>query len=250
MGHGTENVAETSNGIDLTGATNVAVISSYLNDFKCIAGVGGTCTDAHALDGGDDSAGLPEGTWKVYNDFIEASGENILFGGDAKGTSTPKDLEIRMNHLYKVPFWNPRDPDYVQPYPGFNGYIVKNIFELKNAQRVLFEGNRMEYSWGGTRNKVLRSCLLHAVHGRTWTTSQLDTTTSATWGRFQCATAVAQQVLLIPQCLMVLAPSPTRQCRQVELARQSRRRRKRNLLPRHRIDGTGIERVHGQCALE
>ena len=147
--HGTENVAETSNGIDLTGATNVAVISSYLNDFKCIAGVGGTCTDAHALDGGDDSAGLPEGTWKVYNDFIEASGENILFGGDAKGTSTPKDLEIRMNHLYKVPFWNPRDPDYVQPYPGFNGYIVKNIFELKNAQRVLFEGNRMEYSWGG-----------------------------------------------------------------------------------------------------
>jgi len=28
-------------------------------------------------------------------------------------------------------------------------FIVKNIFELKNAQRVLFEGNILENSWGG-----------------------------------------------------------------------------------------------------
>src|SRR5262249_50092214 len=27
--------------------------------------------------------------------------------------------------------------------------IVKNIFELKNAQRVLFEGNLLENCWGG-----------------------------------------------------------------------------------------------------
>lgn len=147
--HGTENVAETTTGFRLTGATNVAVINSYLNDFKCIAGVGGSCTDAHAFGGGDDEAGLPEGTWKIYNNFIEASGENILFGGALKGTTTPPDIEIRLNHFYKVPSWNPRDPNYVQPYPGFNGYMVKNLFELKNAQRVLVEGNRMEYSWGG-----------------------------------------------------------------------------------------------------
>jgi hypothetical protein len=30
-----------------------------------------------------------------------------------------------------------------------NPFIVKNHFELKNAQRVLFEGNVMENSWGG-----------------------------------------------------------------------------------------------------
>src|SRR5260370_35462675 len=39
--------------------------------------------------------------------------------------------------------------------PGFVGgrdgsqFIVKNLFELKNAQRVLFEGNVLEHSWGG-----------------------------------------------------------------------------------------------------
>lgn len=147
--HGTELAAETGNGFNLTGATNVAVINSYFDDFKCIAGKGGSCTDAHAFGGGDDAAGLAEGTWKIYNNFIEASGENILFGGDTKGTTTPPDIEIRLNHFYKVPAWNPRDPGFVVAYPGFLGYIVKNLFELKNAQRVLLEGNRMEYSWGG-----------------------------------------------------------------------------------------------------
>jgi hypothetical protein len=39
--------------------------------------------------------------------------------------------------------------------PGFvggpkgNPFIVKNLFELKNARRVLFEGNILENSWGG-----------------------------------------------------------------------------------------------------
>jgi hypothetical protein len=147
--HGTENAAETKGGFNFTGATNVAVISSYLNDFKCIAARTGTCTDAHVFGGGDDAAGLPEGTWKIYNNFIEASGENILLGGAKRGTTTPPDIEIRQNHFYKVPSWNRNDPNYTPPYPGSWGYIVKNLFELKNAQRVLLEGNRMEYSWGG-----------------------------------------------------------------------------------------------------
>ncbi len=147
--HGTEVAAETGSGFSLTGSTNIAVINSYLNDFKCIAGKGGVCTDAHAFGGGDDPTGAPEGTWKIYNNFIEASGENIMFGGALKGKATPPDIEIRQNHFYKVPAWNPRDPGFTKAYPGFKGYIVKNIFELKNAQRVLLEGNRMEYSWGG-----------------------------------------------------------------------------------------------------
>lgn len=32
-------------------------------------------------------------------------------------------------------------------------FIVKNLFELKNAQRVLFEGNVLENSWGGFSQK-------------------------------------------------------------------------------------------------
>ena len=151
--HGTELPYETKVGFDFTGATNIAVINSYLNNFKCIAGKGGSCTDAHGIGGGDDPDNIPEGTWKVYNNFIEASGENIIFGGATKGAATPSDIEVRLNHFYKVPAWNRNDPDYVSPYEGFNGYIVKNIFELKNARRVLLEGNRLEYSWGGYTQK-------------------------------------------------------------------------------------------------
>lgn len=147
--HGTELPAETQVGFDFTGATNVAIVNSYLNNFKCIAGAGGSCTDAHAIGGGDNPAGLPQGIWKVYNNFIEASGESMMFGGALHGTATPEDIEIRLNYMYKVPSWNRNDPGYVQPYPGFNGYIAKNLFELKNARRVLVEGNLMEYSWGG-----------------------------------------------------------------------------------------------------
>src|SRR3974377_82239 len=42
-----------------------------------------------------------------------------------------------------------------QGQPGVVGgrdghpFVVKNLFELKNAQRVLFEGNILEYNWGG-----------------------------------------------------------------------------------------------------
>jgi hypothetical protein len=39
-------------------------------------------------------------------------------------------------------------PGYVGGKGGYP-FIVKNLFELKNAQRVLVEGNVMEYSWGG-----------------------------------------------------------------------------------------------------
>ena len=147
--HGTEAADETHSGIDLDGATNIAVVNSYFNDFKCIAGKGGSCTDAHAICGGDDPMGLPEGTWKIVNNFIEASGEDILFGGNTRGTTTPSDIEIRLNHFYKVPGWNTHSPGYTPAYAGFEGYIVKNITEFKNAERVLLEGNRMEYSWGG-----------------------------------------------------------------------------------------------------
>lgn len=44
---------------------------------------------------------------------------------------------------------------WMKGYPGFvggangNAFIVKNLFEIKNAVRVLFEGNILENTWGG-----------------------------------------------------------------------------------------------------
>jgi hypothetical protein len=135
---------ETGRGVHLNGTTYFAVIDSYFSDFHCIA-VTGSCTDAQAIAGGSGS--LPGGPYKILNNFLEGSGENILFGG-GPGTTTPADIEIRRNHLFKPLIWKRGQPGFVS---GFSGqpFIVKNHFELKNAQRVLFEGNVLENSWGG-----------------------------------------------------------------------------------------------------
>ena len=141
--HGTAQ-DETKGGVHLSGTTYVAVVDSYFSDFHCIA-MRGSCTDAQAINGGGGDA--PGGPYKIVNNFLEASGENIMFGG-APGTTTPADLEIRHNHLFKPISWKPGRPDFVGS-AGNDPFIVKNHFELKNAQRVLFEGNVLENVWGG-----------------------------------------------------------------------------------------------------
>jgi len=141
--HGNEK-DETARGVQLGGSSYVAVVDSYFNDLKCIAATG-ACTDAQAISGGIGD--LPMGPYKIENNFLEASGESILFGG-AGATQTPADIEIRHNHFFKPMLWKPDEPGFMAANSG-KPFIVKNLFELKNAQRVLFEGNILENTWGG-----------------------------------------------------------------------------------------------------
>jgi hypothetical protein len=141
--HGTAQ-DETARGIALQGMTDVAVVDSYFSDFHCVA-MTGSCTDAQTLSNGGGRQ--PGGPYKIVNNFLEASGENILFGG-APATMTPADIEIRRNHLFKPMIWKPGESGFVGGKSG-RPFIVKNHFELKNAQRVLFEGNVLENVWGG-----------------------------------------------------------------------------------------------------
>jgi hypothetical protein len=141
--HGTAQ-DETTRGLYLSGMRYVAVVDSYFSDFHCIAKAG-ACTDAQAIAGGGGSH--PMGVFKIVNNYLEASGENIIFGGSA-ATETPADIEIRHNHLFKPLIWMPGADGFVGSVSG-NPFIVKNLFEMKNAQRVLFEGNILENSWGG-----------------------------------------------------------------------------------------------------
>jgi hypothetical protein len=137
--------AEMSKGIGMIhGSQFIAVINSYLSGFYCVARAG-TCTDSSAVGGGNGD--VPTGTLKICNNFIEASGENILFGG-VESKINPTDIEIRRNHLFKPMIWKEGEPGYT-PVGSGNPAIVKNNFELKSATRVLFEANLLENSWGG-----------------------------------------------------------------------------------------------------
>jgi hypothetical protein len=141
--HGTAQ-DETARGIFLSGTRFMAVVDSYFSDFHCVS-VSGACVDSQAIAGG--AGDLPMGPFKIVNNFLEASGENVMFGG-AAATATPADIEIRHNHFFKPVIWMPGQPGFVGGVSG-RPFIVKNLFEIKNAQRVLFEGNILDNSWGG-----------------------------------------------------------------------------------------------------
>jgi len=135
---------DTTRGIELGGSTYLAVIDSYFSDFHCTS-VTGMCGDSQAIGGGVGN--LSMGPYKIVNNYLEASGENILFGGGG-GTRSPTDIEIRRNHFYKPRIWQKGQAGYVGGKGGYP-FLVKNHFELKNGQRILFEANILEYTWGG-----------------------------------------------------------------------------------------------------
>ena len=102
-----------------------AVIDSYLADCHDKG------FDAQAICGWNGP-----GPFKIVNNYLEGSGENVMFGGGDPGIRglVPSDIEVRHNHFFKPLAWK-------------GVWTVKNIFELKNAQRVLVEGNVFENNW-------------------------------------------------------------------------------------------------------
>lgn len=139
--HGTPNT-ENTRGLGIFGGTYIGVVDSYFSDFKCIAKTG-ACSDAQAILIGDTT--LPEGTIAIKNNYLVGAAETILAGGSQTGQTIPSDIEIRKNTLTKPTNWNPTDDSFIGP----EMYIVKNLFECKNCQRVLFEGNTLSGCWGG-----------------------------------------------------------------------------------------------------
>jgi len=141
--HGTTQ-DETHNGFNLEGTNHVAIVDSYFSDFHCTA-ITGSCMEAHAVSGGRGN--YQDGPYKIENNFLEASGQAILFGGGA-ATATPTDITIRFNHFFKPQQWM-RGHSPFQGGDSGNPFIVRHHLELKNAVRVLLEGNLMENVWGG-----------------------------------------------------------------------------------------------------
>jgi hypothetical protein len=119
----------------LLNSASSSIIDSHISEIH----TGGT--DSQAVLGYNGP-----GPFKIVNNFLEGATENLLFGGaDPRIRDlVPSDIEIRRNHLFKPLRWRPGDPSYT----GVQ-WPVKNLLELKNAQRVLIEGNLLENNWGG-----------------------------------------------------------------------------------------------------
>jgi hypothetical protein len=112
-------------GIALNGRS-VTIRNSYISDIKYAA------QDAQAIGGWNGP-----GPYLIENNYLEASGENFLLGG--ADPSIPnlvaEDIVFRSNHVTKPLAWRSQ------------GWQVKNLFELKNARRVLIEYNVFENNW-------------------------------------------------------------------------------------------------------
>jgi hypothetical protein len=88
------------------------------------------------------------GPYLIENNFLAAATENIMFGGSPPGIANlvPQDIVIRDNHLFKPLRWKAGDPSF-----DGNDWSIKNSFELKNARRVLIEGNVFENNWADSQ---------------------------------------------------------------------------------------------------
>jgi cellulose synthase/poly-beta-1,6-N-acetylglucosamine synthase-like glycosyltransferase len=115
-----------------------AVINSYLADFKEVG------ADSQAIAGWNGA-----GPFIISNNYLEAAGENVMFGGadpSIRGL-VPADIHVTGNHLAKPLRW-------MKGHQDFEGtpWTVKNLFELKNARRVVIDGNLFEHNWADAQN--------------------------------------------------------------------------------------------------
>jgi len=113
-------------GITLNTASTT-VTNSYVSEIKAAG------QDSQAIAGTNGP-----GPFTITNNYLEAAGENVLFGGadPAIPNLIPSDITFRGNHVTKQAVWRSQTQ-----------WNVKNLFELKNAQRVVIDGNVMEYNW-------------------------------------------------------------------------------------------------------
>jgi hypothetical protein len=107
-----------------SGATQV--INSYISEIKAVG------QDSQAIGGWNGS-----GPYLIENNYLEGAGENVMFGGSDPSIPNlvPSDITIRRNYFTKPLEWRGQK------------WQVKNAFELKNARRVLVEGNVFENVW-------------------------------------------------------------------------------------------------------
>ncbi len=118
--------------------SNFAVVDSYISDIH--------------MKGADTQAVVAyytPGPIKIVNNYLSAAGENVMLGGAGgyKNPYVPSDVEIRNNYIFKPLSWAKIGVG-IPPNPSMT---AKNAFEMKSAQRVLFDKNVIENVWAGSQ---------------------------------------------------------------------------------------------------
>lgn len=110
-------------------AGRTTITGCHVSDIKAIG------QDSQAI-----AAWNGPGDYLIENNYLEAAGENVMVGGADPSIAglTPADIVVRNNLLSKPLAWR----DKAAP-----AWQIKNLFELKNARRVIIERNVMERSW-------------------------------------------------------------------------------------------------------
>ena len=131
-------------------AAHVTIANSDIRDIKDVG------HDSQAIAGWNTP-----GPIVIRNNYLEAAGENILFGGaDVKIPNViPSDIVIEDNLLTKDTAWRGRS------------WTVKNLFELKYARRVLVRGNLVRVQLGRGAERVRRAAdAAESSGGTPWAT--------------------------------------------------------------------------------
>ena len=109
------------------------ILNSYIAGFK-VEG-----QDSQAIAGWNGP-----GPFRIINNYLEAAGENVMFGGARSSIPNlvPTKIEVRHNYFYKPLSWRVGDPSFAG-----TAWTVKNLFELKTGRQVIIDGNVFENNW-------------------------------------------------------------------------------------------------------
>jgi Right handed beta helix region len=112
-----------------------------------ISGIKARSVDSQAIAGSNGP-----GPYTISNNYLEAAGQIVLFGGADPFISelVPSDITLQKNHFSKPLAWRSET------------LVVKNLLELRNAQRVTIDGNLFENSW--TVSTLGSAIMLHSVN--------------------------------------------------------------------------------------
>jgi len=103
-------------------SAETSVLNSYVSGFV------GAGDETQAIAGWNGP-----GPFHIVNNYLEGGAEILLFGGADPSVPNlvPSDIEIRRNYLHRPKEWE-------------NRATIKGTFELKNARRVVVDGNLIE----------------------------------------------------------------------------------------------------------